>query len=87
MESIMIKKLSKHGNSLVILIDKPILELLNLNEDTPLRISTDGNNIIIQPIRDAAEKPGSISSDTKIQAAYEKLAEKYAIALKELAAK
>jgi len=47
----MIKKLSKHGNSLAIFIDKPILELLNMNENTRINITTDGSNIIIKPIR------------------------------------
>ena len=45
----MIKKLVKHGNSAAIIIDKPILELLNVNMDTPLEITTDGKNLIISP--------------------------------------
>ena len=83
----MIKKLSKHGNSFAILIDKPILDLLNLNEETLLRISTDGNTITIEPVREAAPTPGIISSDDQTQAAYEKLVKQYAVALKKLAKK
>ena len=45
----MVKKLTKHGNSLAVLLDKPILEMLNINEKTPLKIRTDGINIIIEP--------------------------------------
>jgi antitoxin component of MazEF toxin-antitoxin module len=45
----MTKKLVRHGNSAAIILDKPILELLNLTMDTPLEISTDGQSIVISP--------------------------------------
>ena len=50
MENNMIKKLSKFGNSMAFIIDKPILELLNILPDTELKVSTDGNSLIITPI-------------------------------------
>ncbi len=46
----MIKKLVSHGNSAALIVDKPIMELLNINIDTPLEISTDGKNLIISPV-------------------------------------
>ena len=48
----MIKKLSKHGNSLALVIDRPILELLKIDESTPLEISTDGQALVLVPVRD-----------------------------------
>ena len=45
----MVKKLTKHGNSLALVIDKPILELLKIDQETPLEVSTDGENLIIAP--------------------------------------
>ena len=48
----MIKKLSKHGNSLALVIDRGILELLNIDADTPLEITTDGKTLTISPVRD-----------------------------------
>jgi antitoxin MazE len=45
----MVKTLTKHGNSLALVIDKPILELLNIDADTPLSITTDGTSLIIAP--------------------------------------
>ena len=48
----MIKKLKKVGNSGAIIIDKNILELLKLNDDTPLEITTNGDVLVITPIRD-----------------------------------
>jgi len=48
----MLKKLTKHGNSLALVIDKGILELLNIDDQTPLEISTDGTLLLISPVRD-----------------------------------
>lgn len=45
----MTKKLVQHGNSAALIIDKPILDLLNLSMETPLEITTDGRNIVISP--------------------------------------
>jgi antitoxin component of MazEF toxin-antitoxin module len=46
-----IKKLTRHGNSLALVIDKPILELLKITRDTPLEITTDGQTLTISPSR------------------------------------
>ncbi len=46
----MIKTLVNHGNSSALIIDKPILELLNIDPETPLEISTDGKSLIISPV-------------------------------------
>ena len=40
----MIKTLTKHGNSLALVIEKPILELLGVDADTQFDISTDGQD-------------------------------------------
>ena len=48
----MIKNLTRHGNSLALVIDRPILELLNIEPDTPLEIGTDGERLTITPVRD-----------------------------------
>jgi antitoxin component of MazEF toxin-antitoxin module len=79
----MIKKLSKHGNSLAILIDKPILDLLNITEETRINIKTDGTNIIIEPIRTQATS-STISDNPKLQKLYEELVDKYNTVLKKL---
>lgn len=49
----MIKKLTAHGNSAALIIDKPILELLGISIETPLKITTDGKNLIVSPMLDA----------------------------------
>ena len=48
----MIKKLAKHCNSLALILDKPVLELLKIDADIPLEISTDGQKLIVSPVRD-----------------------------------
>ena len=43
----MIKTLTRHGNSLALVIDRPILDLLKIDSDTPLELSTDGKRLIV----------------------------------------
>ena len=76
------KKLSKHGNSLALILDKPLLKLLSINEDTVLTIRLEGDEIILKPSR---KKKTIISNSPKKQKSYEKLVEKYTPALRKLA--
>jgi antitoxin component of MazEF toxin-antitoxin module len=48
----MIKKLTRSGNSLALVIDKPLLEALEIDADTELEVSTDGDVLVIAPVRD-----------------------------------
>jgi antitoxin MazE len=52
----MVKKLTKHGNSLALVIDRPILDLLNIDSDTPLDIRTDGDRLVIEPLKPSARR-------------------------------
>jgi len=45
----MTKKLIQHGNSAALVIDKALMDLLKVQMDTPLEVTTDGKNIIISP--------------------------------------
>lgn len=45
----MLKKLAKYGNSTTLVIDKAILELLNMDESTIVKLRTDGRSLIITP--------------------------------------
>jgi antitoxin component of MazEF toxin-antitoxin module len=51
-----IKKLTKHGNSLALVVERPVLELLKIDSDTPLDISTNGSVLVISPVRDAKRR-------------------------------
>ncbi len=50
----MIKKLTPHGNSAALIIDKALLEILHLDMETQLEITTDGENLVISPVRDSS---------------------------------
>lgn len=74
----MIKKLSKHGNSLALVIDRSILELLGIDEKTSLELSTDGESLVIAPLRDKKRRK-------KFDDALASSNERYGKALKRLA--
>lgn len=74
----MIKHLTAHGNSLALVIEKAILDLLQITKDTPLEIQTDGRNLVISPAADPER-------EKKVNAAMEKIHRKYATTFKALA--
>ena len=74
----MIKKLVAHGNSAALVIDKPILELLHVDMDTPLEIATDGKNLIISPVQNS-------NRESKLKAAIEKVNKRHTGTLRRLA--
>jgi antitoxin MazE len=59
----MIKRLSAVGNSLGLIIERPILELLDITKHTPLEVKTDGEALIIRPVR--LDKKQRIRESTK----------------------
>ena len=52
----MIKTLTKHGNSYALVIEKPILELLRVSPETSFEILTDGQCLVLTPVRDSADE-------------------------------
>ena len=72
----MIKKLTAIGNSLGLIIEKPILELLDIDKETPLEVRTDGEALIIRPKR---------SRKRRVQAATERLMQAHDETLRKLA--
>ncbi len=52
----MIKHLTKHGNSLALVIDRGVLQLLDIKTDTPLSLTTDGRCLVVTPVRDAKRR-------------------------------
>jgi len=72
------KTLIKHGNSLALVIDKPILEMLQITADTPLELTTNGDAILIRPIRDKRRQ-------RQLQASLDKINEQFGDDLERLA--
>jgi antitoxin component of MazEF toxin-antitoxin module len=74
----MTKTLIKHGNSLALVIDKPVLDLLRITPDTPLELATDGDRLLVSPVRDKKRRE-------RLRAALVKINRKYGNDLKRLA--
>jgi len=73
----MVKKLIQHGNSFALIIDKPIMEILKITNETTFELSTDGRNLILSPqLENNQEKI--------IMRSLEKINKKYGAVLKRL---
>lgn len=67
----MVKKLTRTGNSLAIVLDKPLLEQLGIDENTELELSTNGDVLVVTPVRDRKR-------ERKFRKAVEKINRQYA---------
>jgi antitoxin MazE len=74
----MVKKLTRHGNSLALVIDRPVLDLLEINPETPLDVSTDGRQLTVTPAKSSARRK-------KFDAAQEWAHKRYGKAFRKLA--
>ena len=74
----MVKTLTRHGNSYALVIDKPILDLLRVTPDTPFEIVTDGQCLVLAPVRDPGE-------ERKFQDALKMVHKRFGRAMKRLA--
>ena len=46
------KKLTRTGNSLALVLDKRLLDRVGIDAETPLDVSTNGQVIVVSPVRD-----------------------------------
>jgi antitoxin component of MazEF toxin-antitoxin module len=74
----MVKKLTKHGNSLALVIDRPILDLLKIDSETPLDITTDGRQLIVAPAKPSARRKRFDAAQEWAQQRYGKTFQKLA---------
>ena len=74
----MIKTLTTHGNSAALIIDKAVLELLKIGMDTPLEIATDGESLIISPVRDSQREGDVAIALARVNARHSKTLRKLA---------
>lgn len=74
----MVKTLTKHGNSYALVIEKPIMDLLHIQPDTQLEISTDGKTLLISPVNTLRQEKFRQAMDEtfdQYHEAFKKLAE------------
>ena len=74
----MIKTLTAHGNSAALIIDKAILELLKIDINTPLEITTDGKSLVISPVRDRQREAEVAKALARVNARHDKTLRKLA---------
>jgi len=71
------KTLSAIGNSLGLIIERPILDLLNIDRNTKLEVKTDGEALIIRPVREGRR--------SRVQRAAKRLMDQHDDTLRKLA--
>jgi len=76
----MSKKLTKHGNSYALIIDKPLLQVLNISEHTILNLSIEDGALIIKPVQISEKK-----KKQSVKKIAEEMMEKYADVFEKLA--
>jgi len=59
------KNLIVVGNSLGIIIEKPILDLLGISKETKLEMKTDGHRLIIEPFKEESVRAAKIKVLTR----------------------
>jgi len=74
----MVKTLTKTGNSLALVLDRPLLEATGIDATTPLEISTNGDVIVISPQRTAKR-------NQKLRRVVDRMHERYAGVFRRLA--
>jgi len=74
----MVKMLTKHGNSYALVIDKPILELLRIQPDSPLEVTTDGKVLTIRPVSATGRGARLAKSLSRVNARHGKALKKLA---------
>jgi len=67
----MVKRLIQHGNSVALVIDEPIMEILNITNETTFELSTDGRNLILSPQVEHTQEKDILNSLEKINKKYE----------------
>ena len=77
----MVKRLTKHGNSLALVIDKALLSALKINEKTSLELLIEGGDLIIRPVH----KKAANLKEKELDKIAEKIMDKYEDVFKKLA--
>lgn len=76
----MTKKLTRHGNSFALIIDKPLLRLLDISEKTNLDLSVEDGALVIRPAKAKSKK-----SNAEIKKIAQEIMTEYADVFKKLA--
>lgn len=64
------KRLTKTGNSVALVLDRPLLKATGIDADTVVEISTDGDVIVVTPVRSRKRSARLASALDEINARY-----------------
>jgi len=74
----MVKTLKKHGNSHALVIDKPLMEAMGIQADSPLQITISGNSLIMTPVEVGIGRERVEESLGKLRPRYSKMLQRLA---------
>ncbi len=74
----MIKRFARHGNSWALVIDRGVMDLLHIDPQNPVSVTTDGTRLLIEPVRETG-------NDARFRAAMDKVHRRYSKAFRKLA--
>lgn len=74
----MTRRLTRTGEGLALVLDQALLEQLRIDPDTPLEVSTDGQVIVIAPVRDPER-------DARVKAIADEMFQRYEGVFRKLA--
>jgi antitoxin component of MazEF toxin-antitoxin module len=72
------KRLTRTGNSVALVLDKPLLEAVGVDAGSQVELSTNGDVIVITPVRDSRRR-------RKLEKVLDELDEQYAGVFRRLA--
>ena len=72
------KRLTRTGNSLALVLDRPLLDATGIDESTTVEVSTDGDVIVVTPVR-------TRNRARKLESALQEINARYAGVFKRLA--
>jgi antitoxin MazE len=62
----MVKNLARLGNSSALIFDKALMELLQIDEQTPLKLTVENRKLIIEPLSETERKERVRSASRKL---------------------
>ena len=74
----MIRLLQRHGNSVALVLDKTMLEAMNMTPDTPVQVTIHGNSMTIVPVNVGVPQDELDATIARLRPRYKKMLENLA---------
>ena len=70
--------LLRHGNSVALVLDKTMLEALNMTADTPVQVTIQGNTLTVAPVNVGVPEEELAAAIARLRPRYRKMLENLA---------